>query len=88
MARYTGPPMDLANMRSLGVTKIDVYSGCGHNATVDVSNLPGDLAVPDVRLRLRCSKCGARSEWTARDIERMIRENHRFNSLPILNFPV
>jgi hypothetical protein len=47
MTRYTGPPMDLTNMRSLGVTKVDVYCGCGHNATIDVSALPGDLAVPD-----------------------------------------
>jgi hypothetical protein len=28
MTRYTGPPMDLDNMRSLGVTKIDVYCAC------------------------------------------------------------
>jgi hypothetical protein len=42
---YTGPPMDLDNMRSLGVTRIDVYCSCGHQATIDVSNLPGDLAV-------------------------------------------
>jgi hypothetical protein len=52
MARYAGPPMDLNNIRSLGVTRIDVYCGCGHQSTVDVSGLPGDLAVPDVRLRL------------------------------------
>jgi hypothetical protein len=32
MTRYTGPPMDLTNMRSLGVTKVDVYCGCGHQA--------------------------------------------------------
>jgi hypothetical protein len=44
-------------MRSLGVTKIDVYCGCGHQSTIDVSELPGDPAVPDVRLRLRRSKC-------------------------------
>ena len=25
MTRYTGPPMDLANMRSLGVRAVDVY---------------------------------------------------------------
>jgi hypothetical protein len=60
MARYTGPPMDLTNMRSLGVTRVDVYCGCGHQASVDVSELPGDLAVPAIKDRLRCSKCGAR----------------------------
>jgi hypothetical protein len=46
---FTGKPMDLDNMRSLGVTKIDVYCGCGHQSTIDVSELSGDLAVPDVR---------------------------------------
>jgi hypothetical protein len=43
--------------------------GCGHNAAVDVSALPGDLAVRDAWLRLRCSKCGnrpteTRPDWT------------------------
>jgi hypothetical protein len=42
--RFTGPPMDLANMRSLGVTRVDVYCGCGHQASVDVSALPDRLA--------------------------------------------
>jgi hypothetical protein len=54
--------MDLANMRSLGVTRVDVYCGRGHQASVEVSGLPGDLAV--VRLRLRCSKCGKRPTET------------------------
>jgi hypothetical protein len=67
MARSAGPPMDLANMRSLGVTKVDVYCGCGHQSTIDVSNLPGDLPVPDVRLRLSCSKCGGRPNETRSD---------------------
>jgi hypothetical protein len=70
MSRYTGPPMDLANMRSLGVTKVDVYCACGHQASVDVSDLPGDLAVRDVRFRLRCSKCGNRPTETRPDWSR------------------
>jgi hypothetical protein len=28
MSKFTSPPMDLANTRSLGVTKVDVYYGC------------------------------------------------------------
>jgi hypothetical protein len=67
MARYSGPPMDLANMRSLGVTKVDVYCGCGHQASVDVSALPGDVAVPTIKDRLRCSKCGKRPNETRPD---------------------
>jgi hypothetical protein len=34
MARYTGPPMDLTNMHSLGVTRIDAYCGCGYQAGI------------------------------------------------------
>jgi hypothetical protein len=69
MDKFTGPPMDLANMRSLGVTRIDVYCRCGHQSTIDVSELPGELAVPDIKFRLRCSKCGkrpteSRPDWT------------------------
>jgi hypothetical protein len=67
MARYTGKPMDLDNMRSLGVTRIDVYCGCGHQATIDVSDLPGTLPVPDVKFRMRCSKCGKRPNETRPD---------------------
>jgi hypothetical protein len=51
MPRYTGPPMDLTNMRSLGVTAVDVYCKCGHQSSVDVFQLPGDLAVPEIKHR-------------------------------------
>jgi hypothetical protein len=37
MSRYIGPPMDLANMRSLGVTKVDVYYGCEHQASASAT---------------------------------------------------
>src|SRR5450631_4252685 len=38
MPKFAGPPMDLANVRSLGVTRVDVCCACGHQASVDVSN--------------------------------------------------
>jgi hypothetical protein len=61
MARYTGPPMDLENTRSLGVTKIDVYCGSGHQSTIDMTRpiCPATCRCGIVRLRLRC-KCGKR----------------------------
>jgi hypothetical protein len=49
---YTGPPMDLQN----GVVCVDAYCACGWQASVNVSPLPDELAVPDVRLRLKYSK--------------------------------
>ena len=67
MTRHAGLPMSLGNMRSLGATQVDIYCGCGDHASVDVSALPDDLAVPDVRLRLRCTKCGKRPNETRPD---------------------
>jgi hypothetical protein len=67
MSRYTGPPMDLANMRALGVTRVDAYCACGWQASVDVSALPAEMAVPSIKDRLRCSKCGARPMETRPD---------------------
>jgi hypothetical protein len=48
-------------MRSLGVTRIDAYCACGYQASIDVSALPGDLAVPSIKNRLRC--CVALGRW-------------------------
>jgi hypothetical protein len=62
MPPFTGPPMDLANMRSLGVTEVDVTCKCGHKASVDVSALPDDVFVPAIKDRLRCTKRGERGD--------------------------
>ncbi len=61
-SRYTGPAMDLANMRSLGVTAVDAACACGRRASVDVSDISGSITVPSLKRRLRCSDCGARPE--------------------------
>jgi hypothetical protein len=67
MAKYTGPPMDLANMRSLGVTKVIAYCKCGHEASIDVSAMPDDVFVPAIKDRLRCTLCGDRPIETRPD---------------------
>jgi hypothetical protein len=67
MTKYIGPPMDLANMRSLGVTHVMAYCKCRHEASIDVSDLPADLFVPAIKDRLRCSKCGQRPMETRPD---------------------
>jgi hypothetical protein len=54
--------MDLANMRSLGVTHVMAYCKCGHEASIDVSALPAGVHVPEIKNRLRCIKCGA-DQW-------------------------
>src|SRR5688500_3126736 len=63
-------PMSLANMREHGVRSVEATcEDCKHDAVVNVDSLPGDLYVPDVALRLRCSACGSRKitthpDWT------------------------
>ena len=57
-------PVTIASLRSEGVTVVTAYCeelGCGHQAKVDVSSWSGEIYVPDIGLRLRCSKCGARA---------------------------
>jgi len=41
--------------------------GCGHEAIVNVDGWPDDMPVPDVGLKLRCSKCGGRNIKTIPD---------------------
>jgi hypothetical protein len=61
------PPLTLGSMRAQGVQSVLAFCatiGCRHEACVNVDALPDDLPVPDVALRLRCSKCGRRSVTT------------------------
>ena len=60
LAEFDGPPMDLANMRSLGVRSIFVTCEGGRRAAVDVSAFAGSTEVPALARRLRCSSCGSR----------------------------
>ena len=65
-------PMDLANMRANGVRAVEARcEACGHEAVVNCDDLPTELPVPDVALRLRCSPCGSKKivikpNWTER----------------------
>jgi hypothetical protein len=56
-SRYTGPAMDLANMRSLGNGPVDVACSCGRRASVDMSALPESVPVPSLKRRLCCPAC-------------------------------
>ena len=59
--RYTGPPMDLANMRENGVRALLVSClDCTHRAEINVDDQPGHLAVKSFEPRMVCGKCGSR----------------------------
>jgi hypothetical protein len=58
-----GEPMDLGNMRRLGVQRLVAYclsDACRHQGLVDVSNYPADTEVPSFANKVVCAKCGAR----------------------------
>ena len=67
MSTYTGPPMDLGNMRSLGARSVWVECECGHETSVQVDQLRDEVFVPDVWLHLRRSQCGHRPRRTKPD---------------------
>ena len=55
-------PMTLGNMRANGVRHLAVYCGalgCHHEAVLDVSAHPHDMAVPAFGPRMVCTVCGA-----------------------------
>jgi hypothetical protein len=55
--------MTLGNMRSQGIRSVSATcqrSGCGHMAEVSVETVSNEMPVPDVSLKLRCSKCVGR----------------------------
>lgn len=49
-----------------GITRVWVFcpAPCWHRSLLDVSDWPGGMAVPDIGLRLRCSKCGSHGKAT------------------------
>ena len=53
--------MSLGNMRALGVRSVLAECGkCRHEAVVSANGLPDAVYVPNVALKLRCSKCGSK----------------------------
>lgn len=73
--RYTGRPMDLANMRMNGVRALSVEClDCFHRANVDVDDQPGHLPVPSFAARMKCSACGSkrvtvRPAWNSKPLQ-------------------
>jgi hypothetical protein len=58
-----GPPMDLGNMRQLGVQNLIascLNDACRHTALIDVFSYPAETEIPYFRSHVVCAKCGAR----------------------------
>jgi ribosomal protein L44E len=51
-------PATVGSQQALGLTRAEIWcSECHHHAEVSTEGLPDDLAIPDICLRYRCSKC-------------------------------
>jgi hypothetical protein len=59
------PPMELENMRSLGIWAINLVCGCGRHKKLNVDQFSGSKAVPLITRFFRCGQCGKRPK-TAR----------------------
>ena len=61
-------PMDLDNMRSIGIRTIDLICGCGRDKEVNDDAYPGTEAVPWMTRFFRCGECGKRPKtaWPGR----------------------
>jgi hypothetical protein len=60
-----GPPMDLRNMRHLGVRGLAVHClnpKCWHRAVFSADDYPDEVSVPSFQARMKCGKCGAKGD--------------------------
>jgi hypothetical protein len=56
-----GPPIDLGNMRHLGVRGLAVHClspKCGHEAVFSADDFPDDLKVVSFQSGMTCGECG------------------------------
>jgi hypothetical protein len=62
--------MTLADMpKAMHTTRVLAYWGqCLHEGKVNAESLPGEMPVPDVALRRRCSECGSKRVTTRPDV--------------------
>ena len=59
-----GLPMDLGNMRHLGVRGLAVHclnAKCGHEAVFSADDYPDDAEVASFQSRMTCNECGSES---------------------------
>ncbi len=57
------PPATVASTRALGMSSVMAFceaQACGRHAVIHLQGWPEATAIPDMALRLHCSKCGSR----------------------------
>ena len=55
------PPASVGRSKADGHRTVAAFceaQGCGHHAVIPLDGWPDEMPVPDMALKLRCSKCG------------------------------
>jgi hypothetical protein len=58
------PPATVASTKAQGMSTVSAFcqaSGCDCDAVVPLDGWPEETPIPDMALKLRCSRCGSRS---------------------------
>jgi hypothetical protein len=58
------PPASVASTKAQGMRTVSAFcqaNGCEHDAVAPLDGWPEETPIPDMSLKLRCSKCGSRS---------------------------
>jgi hypothetical protein len=74
---YEITPTLVRDLMELGLKTVCAScQNCSHEAILDIIDAPGDRPVPDISLRLRCSRCNSRDIRTAMDMAEYYRVLH------------
>jgi hypothetical protein len=79
------PPATVASTKAQGMSTVSAFcqaNGCDHDAVVLLDGWPDQTPIPDMALKLRCSKCGGRQIKMMINVEELYRMTHgtRFTS--------
>jgi hypothetical protein len=58
------PPATVGSTKAQGMSTVSAFcqaTGCDHDAVVPLDGWPDQTPIPDIALKLRCSRCGSRS---------------------------
>jgi hypothetical protein len=73
------PPATAASTRAQGMKTVSAFCeahGCGHDAIVPLDGWSANTPIPDMALKLRCSKCGSRSIKVTLNVVELYSKTH------------
>jgi hypothetical protein len=73
------PPAKVAATRAQDMKTVAAFCEairCSHDATILLDNRPDQIPIPDMTLKLRCSRCGSRSIKVMLNVVEMYTRTH------------